>query len=72
MFIQATAKFRDAIALDRKTGSMRVASEFLQQVATGSQSVEQMIRLDAPRRTMSDLAIERDDHARPVQTFSNL
>ena len=49
MFIQAATEFRDVFAPDRESGRVRVAAEFIQQVATGRQTVKQVIGFDAAR-----------------------
>ena len=72
MFVQAAAEFRDVFASDRKAGRMRMAAEFIQQIAAHRQTVKEMIGFDAARRAVTDVAVERDHDARPMQTFGDL
>ena len=71
MFIQAAAELRNAFAANRQTGSVRMTAEFVQQIAARRQPVEQMIGFDAARRTVADVAIERDNHAGSMQALRN-
>src|ERR1051325_5903561 len=48
-----------------------MAAEFVEQVAAGCQPIEQMIGLDAARRAMPDVALERDYDAGPIQARGN-
>ena len=58
MFIQAAAKLSHSIAANRKTGRMRMAAKLVQQIATCRQTTEEMIRLNAARRTVAHLTIQ--------------
>src|SRR5437667_12326265 len=71
VFIQAAAELRNAFASNRQTGSVRMTAEFVEQIAACRQPVEQVIGFNAPRRTVADVAIERDNHARPMQALGN-
>src|SRR5439155_22749428 len=72
VFIQATAELRNAFASNRQTGSVRMTAEFVQQIAARRQPVEPMNGFDAARRTVADIAIERDNHTRPMQALGDL
>src|SRR5260370_42475749 len=72
MFIQATAELRNAFASNSQTGGVRMTAEFVEQIAARRQPVEQVIGFDAPRRTVADVAFERDDHAGTMQSFRDL
>src|SRR6266567_3003302 len=47
-------------------------AELIKQIAAGSQSIEQVICFDAARRSVANIAFERDDHARSIQALSYL
>src|SRR5258708_26143456 len=49
-----------------------MSAELFQQITARRQSVEEMIRLDTARRAVPDIAIQRDDDARPIQTLGDL
>src|SRR5258707_15878651 len=49
-----------------------MSAELFKQFTPRHQPVEQMIRLDAARRAVPDIAIQRDDDARPIQTLGDL
>ena len=51
---------------------MRMATEFLEQIAASRQAIEQMISLDAARRTVTDVTFERNNHAWSIQALGNL
>src|ERR1041384_4673910 len=61
--VQAPPEFIDAVAANRESRRMRMATEFLQQIATSRQAIEQMIRLNTARGTVTNVAFERNDHA---------
>ena len=71
MFIQAAAQLGDVLASNCQSSRVRMPSKFLQQIAAGGQSVKQVVRVDASRRPVSDIAIQRDDDTWTVQPFRN-
>ena len=72
MFIQTPAKLRNPLRPNRDPRRMRVAAKLLKQIRTRSQTVQKMIRLDASSRAVGHVAIDRQHHARAIQTFRNL
>src|SRR5215831_7518853 len=48
-----------------------MAAKLLKQIPARYKAVIQMISLDAARRTVAQVAFQRDDYARPVETFRN-
>src|SRR5436309_10902405 len=71
MFIQAAAQLGDVLASNCQSRRVRMSSKFLQQIAAGGQSVKQVVLVDASRRPVSDIAIQRDDDTWTVQPFRN-
>src|SRR5438445_11871274 len=72
MFIQAAAQLGDALASNCQASRVRMSSKFVQQIATGSQPIEQVVRINASRRPVPNIALQRDDNTWTVQPFSNL
>src|SRR6266545_3061447 len=66
MFIQATAEFGDGFTTNRQSSSVRMAAKLVQQISTRRKSIKQVIGFNAPRRTVTDIAFERDNYARAM------
>src|ERR1041384_7040081 len=72
MVVQALPKLIDAVAANCESRRVRMAAEFLEQIATSRQPIEQMISLDTARGTVAEVAFERNDHAWSIQPFRDL
>src|ERR1041385_330731 len=72
MLVQPSAKLVNSFGPNRDAGRMRVTAKLFKQIATRSQSIQQVIGLDTSSRAVSQTALNREHDTRSIYPLCDL